>query len=217
MGWQTPTGTHPRSTRHAHFYTRSPTRLHAPPRLALTRQVPARRLRAQPPPPHTHTYTQTHTHYLSRLTLANASLISLPPSITQGIIANLTCAGWTHHSTTDDVHIFVLDDPSAPPLTASSRPGFSPSSTRTDYFGAMQSSASLGSRLSQHGRGAGARSPAVARGGLRANESITVRGEGWIEGAWNVDDVAGTVASLGARGICKSRGWRSPAGREEQV
>lgn len=51
--------------------------------------------------------------------------------------------------------------------------------------------------------GGGGRVGVVMRGGLRADESITVRGEGWIEGAWRVDDLQATVTSLGARAVCK--------------
>lgn len=45
----------------------------------------------------------------------------------------------------------------------------------------------------------------IKRRGVRANETLKVRGEGFLEGAWEVEDVVGTIRSFGARAVFDAR------------
>lgn len=42
------------------------------------------------------------------------------------------------------------------------------------------------------------------RRGVRSNESLFLRGEGFIEGQWNCEDVVATIRSFGARAVSLS-------------
>lgn len=41
--------------------------------------------------------------------------------------------------------------------------------------------------------------------GIRADEEVRFRGEGWIEGGWKLSDVAATIVNTGARAVWDPR------------
>lgn len=47
--------------------------------------------------------------------------------------------------------------------------------------------------------------PGRGRAGVRSDEDLPwIRGEGWIEGRWRLEDVSQAVLNVGARGVCES-------------
>ncbi|GAA5987483.1 hypothetical protein JCM11641_003844 [Rhodosporidiobolus odoratus] len=120
----------------------------------------------------------------------------------QGIIANLESHGWTHQTTTSGVRIFHSF--SQDPLAPVSRP---PAAERTRSVHTSAGTSVLSPTLSVFGSGqVTPRGAGPASRGTRANEALPYfRGEGWIEGSWNVEDVAATIASIGARSVWDPR------------
>jgi hypothetical protein len=113
-----------------------------------------------------------------------STVAPLTQTNSQGVIANLERAGWTHTSTTNGIRIFSSQDPNTP---SSAPPGAvidRAQSVRTaDGRGALSPSL--------YGVGTPRTSTAPATRGLRADETLPFfRGEGWVEGAWRREDVA---------------------------
>ncbi|GAA5946747.1 hypothetical protein JCM10213_004680 [Rhodosporidiobolus nylandii] len=100
----------------------------------------------------------------------------------EGILANLESHGWVHQTTTSGVRIFHSSDP----LSSAPSSAASPERTR--------------SVRTSTGRSALSPTFGPASRGLRADETLPFfRGEGWLEGQWNREDVAATICSIGAR------------------
>ena len=93
--------------------------------------------------------------------------------------------GWAHQSTTDSIRIF-------------SRPSDARSgAAATEREGTFVSQRSAGAGLGRTER-------KQQVGGIRHDEDLPwFRGEGWIEGQWQLEDIAQTLVSAGARSVCE--------------
>ncbi|GAA5929096.1 uncharacterized protein JCM15063_004049 [Sporobolomyces koalae] len=105
----------------------------------------------------------------------------------EGIIANLASYGWTHQTTKNGIRIFRLDVPDGETADGTFR---SPLDGRMHVTGGLRN---------------GVTSPGMEYGARAADVLPFFRGEGWIEGSWKREDVAATIASLGARAVWDPR------------
>ncbi|GAA6043887.1 hypothetical protein JCM8097_004287 [Rhodosporidiobolus ruineniae] len=122
----------------------------------------------------------------------------------QGIINNLESRGWVFAESRHGIRIFhsFSQDPKGPSLDTTTSPERARSVRTTAGRGVVSPSLfGPGGGGGNGSRGAGG--PATR--GLRADETMLVRGEGWIEGAWRREDVAATITSIGARAVWDPR------------
>ncbi|GAA6010316.1 hypothetical protein JCM11491_006264 [Sporobolomyces phaffii] len=115
--------------------------------------------------------------------------------IEEGIIASLASHGWTHQTTNNGIRIFQLDSEADSYVPTPNDP-----TLRIVALERAKTNASRPGGITSPGvGGAGAMSSSTRRG-ARADEVLPFfRGEGWIEGSWRKEDVAATIASMGAR------------------
>lgn len=133
-----------------------------------------------PSDPTHHRHSRHAQHALQTLASLADQATSPPPDLrgSLGITHNLEAHGWLFHGVTSGVRIFSMED--------------------EEMEGSVERE---GSRPETTG---GTEMKIKVRQGIRESESLPwFRGEGWVEGAWRVEDVAATLRSYGARAMCE--------------